>query len=297
MIFASAPAAGPRRAHASSATSTELFGFTGALNTPERRRMRSPASHAGVIRSGADAEDLLEHAERGSRAAVGADEAGVPALGLRTGVPLVQVDAADARAQARDVAQDEARDLGRVRLALRQLDRRAVAARDEAAGLGQPDLAGRHLEQVLRARGLQAVGADVVVKAPVARLARDLDEAADPPRRAGLIEQVGGEDAARLARALEREVVARVELGPEAPEVGLVPGREVLDPRVAGAEGAELGLQLGGRREPVGAAREARAVEGDQWLDAGGLGRVEPAVELGHLPRAPEGVPGDGDAG
>src|SRR3954452_11561372 len=41
MIFASAPAAGPSRAHASSTARTECFGFTGALNTPERRRMRS----------------------------------------------------------------------------------------------------------------------------------------------------------------------------------------------------------------------------------------------------------------
>src|SRR3954464_7848039 len=107
------------------------------------------------------------------------------------------------------------------------------------------------------------------MKAPILRLAGDLGEARDPRRRAREVEQVGAEHPAPRARALEREVVARVELRLDAEVVGLVPRREVADPRVAGAERAELRLQLRGRRELAAAAGQARAVEGDQRLDAG----------------------------
>ena len=125
---------------------------------------------------------------------------------------------------------------------------------------------------------------------------RGLDEAPHPVRGAGQVEQVGREDVAGLARALERDVVAGVELGLDAEVVRLVPGREVAHPRVADAEGAELRLQLGRRRELVRAAGEPRAREGDQRLDPRGVRRVHPLVELVDLPGGLQCVPGDGDA-
>src|SRR5947209_744731 len=247
MIFACAPEAGPSRASAESAAI--FFMSTAALNTPRRRRVRSagppPRSsttarltsataaratslwRAGITATGGASarsalEDLLEHAERRARLSAARHEARVPRLRVRARVPLVEVDAGDTRAQARDGAQDEARDLRRVGRALRQRDRGLVVARDETAGLGQPDLALGRLQQRGDGLGLQAVGADVVVQPPVARLAGDLDEAPHPLGDARQIQQVGAEDVTARAGVLERQVVARVELGLEADPVGLV---------------------------------------------------------------------------
>src|SRR3954447_2404541 len=298
MIFAWAAAGAASTAAAASAT--VVFRVTAVLNTSERRLDRSDAQRRSAPADRNPGQDGLEDPERGPRAAVGADEARVPRVRRRRRVPVVQVDAADARAQRRQRAQDEARDLGGVRGALRKLDQRLVAARDQAAGLGEPDLALDELEQLLGTAGLEAVRGDVVVEAPVLRLAGDLDEALDPLVHALEVEQVGAEDAARGAGPLHRLVVARDELGMAAgllaAEVGLVPGRVVADPRVTGAELLELSQVGGGARQLAALAGEHRAVEGDQRVDAVLASGVEPLLHAVGLALVLEDVPGDGEA-
>src|SRR3954447_3723708 len=83
----------------------------------------------------------LQHGERRARAAVRADERGVPGVLHRGALPVVEVDARHARAQSGERVEDEARDLRGVVLALLELDRRLVAPGDQAARLGEPDLA------------------------------------------------------------------------------------------------------------------------------------------------------------
>src|SRR3712207_3908922 len=79
-----------------------------------RRRLRSLA-----------AADLLEHRLEdgvgGPRAAVLADQAGVPGRERAAGVPVVEVDALDARAHPDEVVEDVARHLGGVADALLEL--------------------------------------------------------------------------------------------------------------------------------------------------------------------------------
>src|SRR3954471_9501984 len=125
MIFACAAAGAASTAAA--ARATVGFKVTAVLNTAERRMDRSTAPRWLAATDRNLGEDALEDAQRGPRAAVGADEARVPGVLRRRRVPVVQVDAADARADRREGAQEEACDLRGVRGALREADQRLVA--------------------------------------------------------------------------------------------------------------------------------------------------------------------------
>ena len=91
-----------------------------------RRRSRLPRVELGTEPLLAP-QELPQVRQCGARLAVRVDERRVPAT--RRAAPLVQVDAADAGADAVELREDELRRIGRVGDAARDLERRAVVAR------------------------------------------------------------------------------------------------------------------------------------------------------------------------
>ncbi len=212
---------------------------------------------------------------------------------------MVDVDPRHTSVQASQAIEDETRRPRRVGLALWQLDLRPVAARDEPADLGQPDLATDRPQQRCGARGLEAVGVDVVVQSPVLRLeARRTAKRAHPPNHVGLVEQVGSEDLAARTVAADDRVVARDELGlvarADAAHVRLVPGRPRPDRRVAPAQPQELAQILrAGRRDVPAAGLPVGARERDQGIGSHQAGAGDPGVQIGPRSWMAQHVPGD----
>ncbi len=75
--------------------------------------------------------------------------------------------------------------------------------------------------------------------------------------------------------------------------VGLVPGREVGDPRVARVQRPELGAELRGARQPPVATGDPGVFEGDQRLHAVGVGGAQPGRQRPALGAALQRVPAD----
>src|SRR5215218_5626818 len=196
---------------------------------------------------------LLELLQARARLPVGADQTGVEALGLRRAEPAVHVDPLDPLVL-----------LGELEEVLRRLGgarRRVLEARrlelHQAARLGQPELAPGDAQDALDALALVAVDVVVVVQAPDPALAlRRLLEPAQVAVDVALVEQVGRQDGALLARALhglpvlDRQLRA-LERGLR-DVVDLVPRRERLRVGELLAEGLDRLLVGADARRPAG---------------------------------------------
>ena len=114
------------------------------------------------------------------------------------------------------------------------------------------------------------------------------------------VEHVGADHGAARAAAAHRVEVGRHALrlpaGGLAAVVRLVPGHVLRHPRVAGAEGLELGGELGRRGQAAGARGAAGAPEGDEHVRVRGARGRHVDVEVAPLLPGAEHVPADDDA-
>src|SRR4051812_10352024 len=196
------------RTRPAAAAATRLSGLVVMSNRIAFMRRTSPVQ-PGIASTVATAADAVERnlayyaltaqmpqrvrqdGERRARIAVRGDQRGVPRH--VAAVPMEDVHALDARAEADQLREDVVDRLGGVgeRLA-GVLDVGAVAALDDAAGLGQPDLAPDGLEQRLGRPRLVLVGVGVVVQAPVrGLLVGRLDEQPGPAPEVRTVDEVG----------------------------------------------------------------------------------------------------------
>src|SRR4051812_36077083 len=197
---------------------------------PRGTLARAPGGTKGEGRLPGQALDaLLELLQARARLPVGADQTGVEALGLRRAEPAVHVDPLDPL-----VLLDELEEvLRRLGGALRRVLEARRLELHQAARLGQPELAPGDAQDALDALALVAVDVVVVVQAPDPALALGrLLEPAQVAVDVALVEQVGREDRALLARALHRLPVLDRQLRALVrglrDVVDLVPGRERL---------------------------------------------------------------------
>src|SRR4051794_1339678 len=137
------------------------------VRTVRVRRMRGArlaalaAVPSALGRAGGACGLALEHLERRARLAVGADEARVPRRAAAdAGVPVVEVDALDARADLDQLVEDEARDLRGARRPGREHELGLVGTAHDAAGLGEPEVAADRCQQLLGGLGRERVGVD-----------------------------------------------------------------------------------------------------------------------------------------
>src|SRR3954454_20129669 len=229
----------------------------GTHPTLARRGVGGTDSEGKGALPGQALDALLELLQARARLPVGADQTGVEALGLRRAEPAVHVDPLDPLVL-----------LGELEEVLRRLAgarRRVLEARrlelDQAARLGQPELAPGDAEDALDALALVAVDVVVVVQAPdPALVLRRLLEPAQVAVDVALVEQVGRQDRALLARALHRLPVLDRQLR------ALVRGlRDVVD-LVPGRERLRVGELLAERLDRLLVGLDARRLAGLRLL-------------------------------